>query len=210
MISLLIAAIGCFVISIIVFGGGQIFIPFFKILLIDMMHVNSDLWDSALTLANATPGVFSLKLAFITGYLAAFGEWWGYLAMFLTYTIFILVPIFVMLFAMKIFGRLQTNKYMITINKLMKPVIAGILVALSIQLLISAMFPIIQFNELNDYASIKAHPFFRDWRLWALYIFIPIDLIAIGVLIWKYKVNIVWIILGNISLVLIIFQPWLT
>lgn len=209
MISLIIAVVGCFLLSFIVFGGGQIFIPFFKILLVDMMHVDDNLWQSALTLSNATPGVFSLKLAFVTGYLAAYGEWWGYLAMFLTYTAFIIVPMVIMVLAMKVFNKLQTNKYMIIVNHLMKPVIAGILIALSIQLLISVMFPLVQFNELNNYAGIAQHPFFRDWRLWAAIAFVPVD---IGVIWWmtkKYKINIIWIILANIVLAMIVFQPWL-
>ncbi|MGL4950557.1 MAG: chromate transporter [Mycoplasma sp.] len=209
MISLLIALAGCLVISFIVFGGGQVFIPFFKILLVDLMEVDKDMWQNALTMANSTPGVFSTKLAFIAGYLAANGEWWGYLAMIATYLVFLIVPITVMFFAMKGYKKVQNNKYVLTINKLFKPVTAGILAALCVQLLFSAMFPLIIFNEMNDYVGITEHIFFKEWRLWVLISFVPVSIGYSYYFIYKKKVNIVLLIAINIVLALVLFQPWL-
>ncbi|MGL4951969.1 MAG: chromate transporter [Mycoplasma sp.] len=209
MISLVIALVGCLIISFIVFGGGQVFIPFFKILLVDLMDISPELWETALTLANSTPGVFSTKLAFIAGYLAADGEWWGYIAMFATYLSFMIVPITIMFFAMKGYKKIQNNRYVITINKFFKPVTAGILAALCVQLLFSSMFPFLVFNEMNDYANISPHLFFDGWRLWVLISFVPISIGYSYYFIYKKKVNIIFIIILNIVLALILFQPWL-
>ena len=85
--------LGCLIISIVVFGGAQIFIPYFKILLVNLLGVSPDVWNSVLSITNATPGVFGLKLAFISGFLAANGNWWGWLLMIVTYIAFIMVPI---------------------------------------------------------------------------------------------------------------------
>ncbi|MGL4948691.1 MAG: chromate transporter [Mycoplasma sp.] len=211
MISLLIALVGCLVISFIVFGGGQVFIPFFKILLVDLMEVDSELWEAALTMANSTPGVFSTKLAFISGYLAAGGEWWGYIAMFGTYIIFMIVPITVMFFAMKGYKKIKDNRFINTIDKFFKPVTAGILAALIIQLLFSAMFPFIIFNEsVDNYVGLKTHDFFNSWRMWVLISYVPISIVYSYFLIYKKKVNIIFLIIGNIGLCMLLFQPWLT
>lgn len=209
MISLAIAILGCLIISFIVFGGGQVFIPFFKILIVDFMNVDNSLWESALTLANATPGVFSTKLAFITGYLAANGKWWGYLAMFITYACFVIIPMVIMMFAMKGLKKIQTNAFWITINKLIKPVVTGILFALCIQLFMSATMPFVIFNDVDKYIGYEPSAFFSDWRLYALIVFVPCSICSILWILYKYKINIIWLILINISIALLIFQPWL-
>lgn len=209
MINLAIAILGCLIISFVVFGGGQVFIPFFKILIVDFMNVDSSLWESALTLANATPGVFSTKLAFITGFLAANGQWWGYLAMFITYACFVIVPMIIMMFAMKGLKKIQKNQFWITINKLIKPVVTGILFALCIQLFLSATMPFVIFNDVNKYVGYEPSTFFSDWRLYALIAFVPCSIASVLWILHKYKINIIWLILTNISIAMLIFQPWL-
>lgn len=208
MLSLVIAGIGCLLTSVVVFGGGQIFIPFFEIIF-NLMGVDQDVVDSVITIANATPGVFSTKLAFISGYLAANGEWWGYIGMLATYLIFASVPIAMMFFSMRFLQKMEKSTFFIILLKYMRPIVAGIMISLAIQLLISVMLPFINFNEFKDYASLKYETFFTEWRFWVLITFVPISIAYSYWLIYKKKINMIFIILFNIVITLIIFQPWL-
>lgn len=58
---LLIAAIGVFILGLIVFGGGQVFMPLFKSLWEFMghhgSHIDQSNIDNMFTVANSTPGV---------------------------------------------------------------------------------------------------------------------------------------------------------
>lgn len=214
--SIFIVLLGCFIISIVVFGGAQMFIPYFKILLVDILDINQELWDSVLSVANATPGVFGLKISFASGYLASQGEWWGYLLMFGTYLIFIIVPIFIMIFAMKKFNKMKESKFMQSFLKIMRPIIAGILLSIVINLFVSLIVPFVGFNDLSDrigylnkYLYLKENNFFSGWRYWLLLtwsiVSIPLDFYILK----KYKVNVMYLIVINIILCLTIFQPWL-
>lgn len=208
--------LGCLIISIVVFGGAQIFIPYFKILLVNLLGVSPDVWNSVLSITNATPGVFGLKLAFISGFLAANGNWWGWLLMIVTYIAFIMVPIGLILLIFNKYKKIKETKFMIAFSKMMKPIIGGILCSIIINLFISILLPFVGFNDLSDninnldkYLYIKTDQFFTDWRFWMIFAW---TLISIPVEYWimkKYKINTIFIIIINIILCLIIFEPWL-
>ena len=208
--------IGCAIISFVVFGGSQVFIPYFKILLVNFIGVSPETWDSVLAITNATPGVFGLKLAFISGFLAANGSWWGWLLMFLTYSIFIIIPIVFILLIFKKYKEKQNSKFMISFSKIMKPIIGGILCSIIINLFISILLPFVGFNDLGSnfgsldkYLTLKSDEFFNGWRFWIL---LAWTLISIPMEYWimkKYKINAIYMILINIILCLILFEPWL-
>ena len=208
--------LGCLIISIVVFGGAQIFIPYFKILLVNLLGVSPDVWNSVLSITNATPGVFGLKLAFISGFLAANGNWWGWLLMIVTYIAFIMVPIALILLIFNKYKKIKETKFMIAFSKMMKPIIGGILCSIIINLFISILLPFVGFNDLSDninnldkYLYIKTDQFFTSWRFWMIFAW---TLISIPVEYWimkKYKINTIFIIIINIILCLIIFEPWL-
>ena len=208
--------LGCLIISIVVFGGAQIFIPYFKILLVNLLGISPDVWNSVLSIANATPGVFGLKLAFISGFLAANGSWWGWLLMIVTYIAFIMVPIGLILLIFNKYKKIKETKFMIAFSKMMKPLIGGILCSIIINLFISILLPFVGFNDLSDninnldkYLYIKTDQFFTGWRFWMIFAW---TLISIPVEYWimkKYQINTIFIIIINIILCLIIFEPWL-
>ena len=211
-----IVILGCLIISIVVFGGAQIFIPYFKILLVNLLGVSPDVWNSVLSITNATPGVFGLKLAFISGFLAANGNWWGWLLMIVTYIAFIMVPIGLILLIFNKYKKIKETKFMIAFSKMMKPIIRGILCSIIINLFISILLPFVGFNDLSDninnldkYLYIKTDQFFTGWRFWMIFAW---TLISIPVEYWimkKYQINTIFIIIINIILCLIIFEPWL-
>ena len=214
--AIFIVLLGCFIISIVVFGGAQMFIPYFKILLVNILGIENETWESVLSIANSTPGVFGLKVAFASGYLAAEGEWWGWLLMFGTYLVFIIVPIFVMIFVMKKYKKFKESKFMVSFLNWMKPIIAGILISIVINLGMSLILPFVGFNDLgtefgqlDKYLYWKNSGFFSQWRYWVLLswsvVSIPVDLFMIR----KFKINVVLLIIVNIILCLILFQPWL-
>lgn len=216
LVTIIIVLLGCLIASFVVFGGGQMFIPYFKILLVNILNVHQDVWDSALSIANATPGVFGLKLALISGYLAANGSWWGFLLMIITYFIFIAVPIIMILVVLKKYNEKKESKIIVIFSKMMRPIIAGILISLIINLGISLVLPFIGFNDLgtefgqlDKYFYFKIGGFFIGWRYFAL---LAWTLVSIPVEYWifkKYKVNVVYMITTNIGLCMLIFQPWL-
>ena len=62
-LAVLVVLLGVFIISVVVFGGAQMFIPYFKILLVNILKIEQEQWDSVLSIANATPGIFGIKVA---------------------------------------------------------------------------------------------------------------------------------------------------
>ncbi len=216
LLGVVVVILGCLVISIVVFGGAQIFIPYFKILLVNILGVEQDVWNSVLSITNATPGVFGLKLAFVSGFLAANGNWWGWLAMIATYIVFIMIPISLILLIFNKYKKIKETKFMIGFSKIMKPIIGGILCSIIINLFISILLPFIGFNDLSDnihnldkYLYFKTDQFFTGWRYWMI---LAWTLISIPTEYWimkKYQINTIYIIIINIILCLIIFEPWL-
>ncbi|MBD5423218.1 MAG: hypothetical protein HDR43_01855 [Mycoplasma sp.] len=215
-LAILAVFIGCFVISIVVFGGAQMFIPYFKILLVNILNIDQNTWDSVLSISNSTPGVFGLKIAFISGFLAANGNWWGWLLMFGTYAIFAIVPIGLMLLIFNKYKKSKTSKFMTSFIKMMRPVLAGILVSIIVNLGLSITLPFVGFNdigtnmgELDKYLYLKNEKFFREWRYWALLAWSLISIPTEYFIVKKYKINTIYMILINIAICMLIFQPWL-
>ncbi|RIV16968.1 chromate transporter [Mycoplasmopsis gallopavonis] len=219
MISLLVALPFLVLISLIVFGGGQVFMPIFNWfwnLLANIFGTNIDEQkiNQIFTVANSTPGVVSTKFAFYTGFLVANGSWWGYLAMFLTYLVFCLPAIFCIFFAMKYMNKFKENHFLKNLISIFKPLLAGIMLALAIQLLISIALPNYYFNKsVNLYfgkmnpsstSSLTLQVFggndkLSQIRRICLYIYLPLAAF-IALIALKFKVNLFLIIIINVLL----------
>ncbi|AWX42964.1 chromate transporter [Metamycoplasma cloacale] len=221
MISALLLSIPLLIfISLAIFGGGQVFMPVFQWMwkLLDSLFqcgINQELIDNIFSVSNATPGVISTKFGLITGFIVAKGEWWGYIAMFLTFLVFVIPPIIVMHFSMKKVNKIQNNVVLKRLFMIMNPVVAGIIAALVFQLILSTMFPYIMFNEsAKQYMGIiekensSKVAFFSGWRAIALYVWVPLGITFSSIASWK-KVPIWAIIIINLQLTFLVFQPWI-
>ncbi|WP_027334766.1 chromate transporter [Mycoplasmopsis felifaucium] len=205
------------IISLSVFGGGQIFMPIFQwfwSLLNKLFNTNIsfDTMANLFTISNSTPGVFSTKLAFATGYLASNGHWFGFIFSFLTYLAFILVPILIMYGAMKLITKKQTTKYFSSLMNIMNPVIAGIIGALVIQLLVGLLFPQLIFNfsatqYIFDRSNSPKGLFYDNSRKIALFIYVPLT-VGFSAILYKLRCSIIMIILINIAVAMVVFHPW--
>ncbi|WP_029513146.1 chromate transporter [Mycoplasmopsis primatum] len=204
-------------VSFSVFGGGQIFMPIFKWLwtfLNSHFHtgIDNQMISNLFTISNATPGVFSTKLAFATGYLVGHNQWWGFLFCFITYLVFVLVPILVMYGAMKLIAKKQNSPFLQSLMKIMNPVIVGIIGALILQLLIGIMLPQIIFNDsIKEYAKwnidSKKSVFFSGHRIPILIIYV-IFTVAISAILYYKKFPVLPLIIFNIGIALLVFSPW--
>lgn len=203
---LLIALVGVLVIGLIVFGGGQVFMPLFQSLWKAMGHVSDAQINNIFTITNSTPGVVSTKFSVFTGYLAADGAWWGWLAMILTYLIFVIPSIVMIWWAAKMINKSEQSKHLKLMTTYLKPVIGGIVLALAIQLFIGTAFPKLVFNG-KDYIGTK-ESIFTGWRLIVL---IPYSIIVAieSAYLYSKKVNLFWLIIIHIVIGLVLFEPWL-
>lgn len=213
---LLIASLGVLILGLIVFGGGQVFMPLFKSLWEIMSNhganIHQDNIDNMFAVANSTPGVVSTKLATFTGYLSANGEWWGWLALILTYLIFSIPSIVLVWWAYKIMDKTETNKYLKNMMNFLRPVVVGILLALSIQLFLGTAFPQVVLNSSKDYVGIDTTnakaTFFSGWRLYALISYV-IVVIPESFILYRRKVNLFILIISHIVVGMVLFEPWL-
>ncbi|ADE19668.1 chromate transporter [Mycoplasma crocodyli] len=218
MIALLVSIPILILISLSVFGGGQVFMPIFKwfwelLAKLFQSDINQDTINRIFTISNATPGVVSTKFSFFTGYIIANGSWWGYLAMFLTYFVFCLPAIFVMLVTMKYINKFEDKLIVKKLMLYMKPIVAGIIFSIAIQLILSIMFPYIYFNEgINKYVGLNFNDqkalFFSGWRRLMLYAYFP-TMTIISIYLSHKKTPLFWIILLGLVSSLICFMPWL-
>lgn len=209
--ALLLGAFGVIILGLIVFGGGQVFMPLFKSLWTMMSALGADIDDQKIdtifTVANSTPGVVSTKFGLFTGYLAANGEWWGWLALILTYLLFALPSIFMIVWASKLVTRSEQSKHLKLMTTYLKPVIAGIVIALAVQLFIGTAFPKLVFNSTDKMFGTRT-TIFTGWRLTALIIYSIIVSMESAYLYGKKKVNLFLLIAVHIILGFLIFQPW--
>lgn len=213
---LLIASLGVLILGLIVFGGGQVFMPLFKSLWELMSNhganIHQDNIDNMFAVANSTPGVVSTKLATFTGYLSANGEWWGWLALILTYLIFSIPSIILVWWAYKLMSKTETNKYLKNMMNFLRPVVVGILLALSIQLFLGTAFPQVVLNTSKDYVGIDSTTakatFFSGWRLYALISYV-IVVIPESFILYRRKVNLFILIISHIVVGMVLFEPWL-
>lgn len=215
-IPIILAAIGSSILSLIVFGGGQVFIPLYTWmwqLLSDQFGLNlhQDIYDQVIAVVNLTPGLVSTKLAAISGILIANQAWWGFLALVLIYAFFILPAIFVMQLANKFFVKLKKGNFIHYLGWF-KPVIAGIILALAIQLLIGVLVPNWGFNIASDQYLKPLHDsnksqFFAGWRLIMLRVFVPV-ILAFCLYAYYRKCHLFLIFVGAIVVCMLVFSPW--
>lgn len=175
-------------------------------------HIDASKVDNIFTVSNATPGVIATKLATFSGYLSANGEWWGWLALILTYLIFSIPSIVIVWWAYKAVAKSETSKYLKNMMKLLRPVIIGILLALSVQLFLGTAFPQIIFNSSKGYMEIddstSRTAFFSGWRLYAL-ISYTIVVIPESFILYRRNINLFTLIASHMVIGLILFEPWL-
>lgn len=213
---ILIATIGVLVLGLIVFGGGQVFMPLFKSLWELMGHhgadIDQDKIDNIFTIANSTPGVVSTKLGTFTGYLSSNGAWWGWLALIITYLIFSVPSILIIWWASKLMKKTTENKYLKNMMIFLRPVIIGVLLSLAIQLFLGTAFPAVVLNSSKEYAGIDSgvprSSFFSGWRMYALISYVVI-VIPESFILYRKKVNLFILIISHIAIGMVIFQPWL-
>ena len=213
----LLATLGVLLLGLIVFGGGQVFMPLFKALwqLMDKTgyaSIPDDTINNVFAVSNSTPGVVSTKFGLFTGYLVSNGEWWGYIAMIGTYLIFALPSIVLILITTKMIRKARTNKYLKNTIIFLRPIIIGVLIALSIQLLLGTMFPQIFLNSFSKdtYVGMSGSNranFFSGWRMWVLIAWVPIG-ITFAVFWLKKKRPLLMLIIIYIILGILIFAPW--
>lgn len=204
--------------SLSVFGGGQVFMPIFKWMWLFIaknfdININETMINNAFTVSNSTPGIISTKFAFFTGYFISNGSWYGHLLTIVTYFFFVAPAILMMFYSMKYINKFNDSPILKRLIIILKPVVAGIVVSLALQLIISVIFPYLIFNDsINDYFQLNFSSqkviFFSGWRLIVLYIYVPISVI-ISFILYRKKVSLFWLIIVNILIVLIIFMPWL-
>ncbi|WP_369021650.1 chromate transporter [Mycoplasmopsis synoviae] len=207
------------VISLSVFGSGQVFIPLFRWFWMFLektfnANISNDTINEVISISNLTPGLVSTKFAFFSGYLISNGYWYGYLAAILTYVVFALCAIMVLVFVMKNLKKFESSKTIQRIFVILKPVIAGIIFSLAIQLFISITFPFVTFNSsISSYFKIdfgKTNAiFFSGWRRYVLFAFVPVSISFSIIMLKKTKIHLLVLILLNIALALLFFQPWI-
>lgn len=206
---LLLGLIGTLVIGIIVFGGGQVFMPLFSSLW-TVMGVPKETIDTVFVVVNSTPGVVGTQLAFFSGFLAGQGNWTAYLLMFATYALFFIPSVIMIIISYRMIDKLTMSKYAKNIIMWMKPVIFGISVSLVIQLLLGAALPNLTFNSINNYIKYgEEHYFFNSWRLIAAICYSVLN-VAFSFYLYHFrKWNLYLLITTQIGLAMLIFQPWL-
>ncbi|MFA7699505.1 chromate transporter [Mycoplasmopsis synoviae] len=207
------------VISLSVFGSGQVFIPLFRWFWMFLektfnANISNDTINEVISISNLTPGLVSTKFAFFSGYLISNGYWYGYLAAILIYVVFALCAIMVLVFVMKNLKKFESSKTIQRIFVILKPVIAGIIFSLAIQLFISITFPFVTFNSsISSYFKIdfgKTNAiFFSGWRRYVLFAFVPVSISFSIIMLKKTKIHLLVLILLNIALALLFFQPWI-
>lgn len=216
-LSFLFLLLSLIIICLVVFGGGQVFIPLFiwlwkSLNTIFGINITQEQIDTVITISNSTPGVVSTKFGFLSGYLFAEGKWWGWITIFLTYLTFALPAIIMTIFVFKLVNKNSKNGFMSKIINYSKPIIAGIMIALAAQLFISLIFPFIGFN--NNYSEYITNinndktRFFQNWRLIALFIYVPINIVISFIMYYK-KMPLFYLMIISIISSLIVFQPWI-
>lgn len=216
---LLISLLSILVTALVIFGGGQVFIPVFKSMWLflnrsfpDIFKISSDEIDTVVTTVNSTPGVLSTKMAFLTGYFIGYGQWYSYLFMILTYLIFISPGVIVMLIVYKKLVKNKENPYVKNVVNILKPVIVGITMTILISMFISAFFLWFSFNDQNGYiidtSNSEKALFFSGYRKVALFIFLPVASLVSWFML-KKNIPPLLVLFPNIIVGFLVFQPWL-
>lgn len=205
--------------SLLAFGSGLAFIPFFKWI----WHVFSpqipslcdDNFYLSFVTANATPGIFSVKMTVFTAWFFNDSKFWVLFIILLFYTFFITPAMYLMFLSMKYLKKVPHYK---RILRNLLPVTTGIIIATIASLFISNLIPWIVFNRHESYFSIlafnsketaiSARNFFSQWRLYVLLAWAPLSVLLAILLIHKYKVSILKSILFFLVLCFLLFWPF--
>ncbi|WP_308701312.1 chromate transporter [Mesomycoplasma hyorhinis] len=208
------------VICLIVFGGGQVFMPVFNWFWLFLANqfgtrIDENRIQEIFSITNSTPGVVSLKFAAVTGLVVANNEWWGIFLSIFFYFVFSLPAILLVILGLKVLKKHKNNPRFKKLFSLFKPAIAAIMISLAIQLFISIYFIQIYFNKsmgqyvgYSDISSLK-NTFFTNWRYYVLLVFVPVYTLASFVM-YRKKVPIFFIFLTGLVCAFIVFEPWLT
>ncbi len=117
---------GTFVIGLVTFGGGAVFIPMFQDLFVNRMGItDTEFYNLIVSLATSLPGALGPKIAGYFGY-GLFG-WWIFIPL---YMVFILPGVVLMVFNYKALVKLKDSKRFKIANDLLKAVIAAILMSI--------------------------------------------------------------------------------
>lgn len=217
-VALIVASLLISLISLGVFGGGQVFMPFFVSLWSGLNSwfktgISDEQIGAVFAVGNSTPGILSPKFAAITGYWVSQGAWWGYIAMFITYLAFCVPPIIVMQLAVKYTDKFDNSIFLKKLIQIMNPIVTGIIFALAIQLFIGLIAPNVIFNKsITQYIGLDSTKsnaqFYSGWRQIALWCYVPIGIIS-SFLLYRKKAPMFSLILGNVVIAMLVFQPWL-
>ncbi len=117
---------GTFVIGLVTFGGGAVFIPMFEDLFVTRMGITDiEFYNLIVSLATSLPGPLGPKIAGYFGY-ELFG-WWIFIPL---YIVFILPGVILMVFNYKALVKLKDSKKFKIANDLLKAVIVAILTSI--------------------------------------------------------------------------------
>ncbi|MBG0730921.1 chromate transporter [Mycoplasma sp. 'Moose RK'] len=210
-----VASAALILISLVVFGGGQIFMPVFSwfwLRLGDLgMKISETRIDEIFTIANSTPGVLSLKLAAATGFLiGGYGAVGWILTIFLM-LVFSLPAIFLIASWLRIKKKYSQKNTIFWFNlaKILKPIITGIILALCFQIFTNLILVNYNFNTNGGYIlSKKTDEFFQGWRFW-VYISFAFFWTGASLVLYLKKVNVFLITIFGILLAFICLQPWI-
>ncbi|AJR12057.1 Chromate transporter [Mesomycoplasma dispar] len=209
------AILGLVLISLLVFGGGQVFMPVFNwfwLLLGELgMNINQEQINEIFTVANSTPGVLSIKLAVMTGFLIGNFGIIGWILSIIFLIAFIFPAIFLIIFWLKIAKRVEAKNSIFWTNlvKVFRPAIIGIILALAFQLFVNLILVNYTFNSNHGYVLTKeVNEFLQGWRFWVFILFAFFWTIIVFILYLR-KTNLFLLIIIGVSLALISLQPWL-
>ncbi|CAT05176.1 Uncharacterised protein [Mesomycoplasma conjunctivae] len=217
-IAIIISTIAIFLIALLVFGGGQVFMPFFSWFWSFLPNFGVPISQSDIntifTIGNSTPGVLSLKFAASTGLIITQYQWWGWIFAILFYLVFTIPSIIFVIIWTKYINKnkAKEQKYLVGLIKWIKPAVIGIILALALQLFVNMILVSHTFNSSQGYISeinkgVKVD-FFIKWRFWLLIVFVPVWTIFSSLLYIK-KVNIFYILVMGLIAAFVIFEPWL-
>ncbi|AJC49951.1 chromate transporter [Mycoplasma flocculare] len=207
--------IGLILISLLVFGGGQVFMPVFSWFWEQLgklgLKISQEQINEIFTVANSTPGVLSLKLAAVTGFLIGDYGIFGLVLSFIFLIIFILPAVFLVIFWLKIAKKtaIKNNIFWTNLIKIFQPVIIGIILALAFQLFTNLILVNYSFNSSKGYFLAKqSDEFLQGWRFW-IFIFFAFFWTIIVFISYLRQTNIFLLVIIGIIIALVSLQPWL-
>ncbi len=118
--------LGTFIIGLVTFGGGAVFIPMFEDLFVNRMEItDTEFYNLVVSIATSLPGPLGPKIAGYFGY-----ELFGWLIFVPLYLVFILPGVILMIFNYKALVKLKDSKRFKIANDLLKAVIVAILMSI--------------------------------------------------------------------------------